>query len=111
MGDSLKPTRTNDRSEPVIERWIHIDTTAKPARKSVVDELKEKKSAIDALATYNEHNAKEEIEKFVRPELMSELKSVKSVIDRTTVGVAKKSESELKKNVRTSVVEEIRQKR
>ena len=49
---SLKPTKTNDRSEPVIEKWVHVDITSKPARKSVIEELKEKYEA--KLATERE---------------------------------------------------------
>lgn len=108
--DSLKPTKSNDRSEPVIERWVHISTSP-PARKSVVDELKEKRSSIEALATYNEHNAKDEIEKFTRTELMSELKSHREHIEEKSEWAARNSKSELAKNVHTNLVEEVRQKR
>jgi hypothetical protein len=68
--NSLKPTKTNDRSEPVIEKWVHVDVMHKPARACVIDEIKEKKASIDALHTFNEHHTKAEIEKRTRPALM-----------------------------------------
>ena len=64
---SLKATKTNDRSDPLIEKWVHIDVMHKPARACVVDELKSKKASIEALHTYNEHHTKEEMEKHTRP--------------------------------------------
>jgi len=109
--ESLKSTNTNDRSAPVIEKWIHIDTSAKPPQKQVVDELKEKRPCIEALATYNEHHAKQEIEKHTRPELMTELKSARESIEEKNERARGHSKAELAKNVHTSVVEEIRQKR
>lgn len=109
--NSLKPTKTNDRSSPVIEKWVHIDTEAKPPRKSLVDELKDKKSTIEALSAYNEAHSKEEIEKHTRPELMSELKSYKDYIEEKNDWNAKNSKQELNKKVNAGVVDEIKQKR
>lgn len=108
---ALKPTKANDRSEPLVEKWIHIDTSSKPPRTSVVDELKQKKPVIDALSTLNEHNAKEHIEKFTRPELLTELKAKKADIEELNKHVVQNSKSELQKNVHTNVVDEIKQKR
>jgi len=99
---ALKPTKANDRSEPLVEKWIHIDTSSKPPRTSVVDELKQKKPVIDALSTLNEHNAKEHIEKFTRPELLTELKAKKADIEELNKHVVQNSKSELQKNVHTN---------
>ena len=63
---SLKETNTNDRSAPVIEKFP-MDIKKVPPRKSVVQELKEKKPVIDALHEHNELHAKSEIEKHTRP--------------------------------------------
>ena len=37
---SLKATKSNDRSDPVLEKWVHIDVTSKPKRASLIDEIK-----------------------------------------------------------------------
>jgi len=109
---SLKPTPVvNDRSEPVIEKWIHVDTSGKTTRKSLVDELKEKRNSIEALQSYNEKKTKEEIEKFTRPELMGELKSYKGFIEEKNEYNARNSISELAKNVNAGLVKEINEKR
>ena len=108
---SLKPTKTNDRSEPVIEKWVHIDVMSKPARKSVIEELKEKKSTIDAMHQYNEHHTKEAIEKNTRPDLCKEIKSYKGLIEEQSAHIASHSKQEMQKMVHTNLVDEIHKKR
>lgn len=103
-------TKANDRSEPMIEKWVHLNVTSKPARASVIDELKQKRESIEALHTYNEHHAKSEIEKFVRPDLMAELKKTKSVIDSVSKNCKKNSVEELQKHVHNPLMAEIHQK-
>jgi HD superfamily phosphohydrolase len=65
--NSLKSTKSNDRSDPVIDKWVHIETQKPTPRKSVIDELKEKKGTIEAMHTYNEHHTVEEISKYTKP--------------------------------------------
>jgi hypothetical protein len=109
--NSLSSVKTNDRSSPVIEKWVHIDTAAPPARKSLVEEIKEKRKSIEALASYNEHKSKEEIEKYTRPDLMDELKSYKGYIEEKNEWNSRNSKAELSKKVNNDVVAEIQQKR
>ena len=56
----------NDRSDPVIDKYP-MQIQRKDIRKSLVEEMKEKRSTIEAMHTYNEHHAKSEIEKFTNP--------------------------------------------
>jgi len=109
--NSLKPTKSNDRSEPVIEKWVHVETQKPTPRKSVVDELKEKKGAIEALHTYNEHHTVSEIEKYTKPDLMQELKGYKSYIEEKNDYAAKTSKAEAAKKVNNPLVDEIKKKR
>ena len=76
-----------------------------------MEELKAKKATIDALHTYNEHHAKEEIEKFTRPALMSEIKSYKNLIEEQSAHYASHSKSEMAKHVHAGLVDEIHKKR
>ena len=108
---SLKPTKTNDRSEPVIEKWVHVDITSKPARKSVIEELKEKKSTIEAMHHYNEGHTKEAIEKNTRPALMSEIKSYKNLIEEQSANLASHSKAEMSKHVHVGLMDEIHKKK
>lgn len=108
---SLKGIKSNDRSDPVIEKWVHVDVTGKHPRKGVIDELKEKKGTIDALSDYNAGHGKEAVEKFTRPALMGELKSFKGFIDEKAYYNAKNSVAELQKKVSVNVINEIKQKK
>ena len=84
---SLKPTKTNDRSEPVLEKWVHIDLKTKPARKSVVEELKAKKDTIEAMHQYNEHHTKEAIEKLTGADAVASVAFIAdSVLTVTSMG-------------------------
>jgi len=109
--NSLKPTKTNDRSEPVIEKWVHVDVMHKPARACVIDEIKEKKASIDALHTFNEHHTKAEIEKRTRPALMSEIKSFKEMIVTQAKDSAEHSKVEMEKKVHHGLMDELHKKK
>jgi len=109
--NSLKSTKSNDRSDPVIDKWVHIETQKPTPRKSVIDELKEKKGTIEAMHTYNEHHTVEEISKYTKPDLMAEIKEYKGYIEEKNDYQAKTSKTEMEKKVNVSLVDEIKKKR
>jgi hypothetical protein len=107
---SLKNVKSNDRSDPVLEKWVHIDVNAKPVRKCLVDEINQKKSTIDAMHACTENHCKENLDKITRPALMSEIKAASKTILTFNESARRKSTSEMQKNVHSGLMTELRQK-